>query len=294
MTKLITISFPHDDTVAAHHLGEALLGIAAAREERPYPIVKFPEDVPADIAEDKAPVVVEQDLTVKAPEVNPNNYAPGTFIYMVAPNEVDCRLAASDTERDELLAEGWEVITKEQFESWEPKESGHPGDLDKEGIPWDERIHSGSKNIVKDGTWRLRKKPKEMTDEQWADEVAKVKASLKQPEVAEQGDDFNTDEGVVTEQDVAGIPPVTPPALPVPPIPVEAPANMPAPDVYTGPTTFPDLMSFIVEHVAETQAHLQVLCSRAKIESVRELNNMPDAIPAFYTDMVNTCGLQGK
>lgn len=307
MTKLITISFPHDDTVAAHHLGEALLGIAAAREERPYPIVKFSEDVPGDIAEDKAPVVVEQDLTVKAPESNPNNYAPGTFIYMVAPNEVDCRLAASDAERDELLAEGWEVITKEQFESWEPKESGHPGDLDKEGIPWDERIHSGSKNIVKDGTWRLRKKPKEMTEGQWADEVAKVKASLKQPEVAEQGDDFNTDEGVVTEQDVAGIPPVTPPTLPVPPIPVEAPANMPAPpipvdapanmpapDAYNGPTNFPDLMTFLVDHASQTQPHLAVTCARAKIETVRDLHSMPEAIPAFYTDLINTCGLQGK
>ena len=294
MTKLITISFPHDDTVAAHHLGEALLGVAAVRENRPYPIVKFPEEETGVIAEDKAPVVVEQDLTVKAPESNPNNYAPGTFIYMVDESDVRCRMAASDAERDELLADGWRVITKEDFESWEPKEAGHAGDLDKEGIPWDERIHSGSKNQLKDGTWRLRKKPSDLTDEQWADEVAKVKASLKQPEVAEQGDDFNTDEGVVTEQDVAGIPPVTPPAIPVPPIPVEAPANMPAPDVYTGPTTFPDLMSFIVEHVAETQAHLQILCSRAKIESVRELNNMPDAIPAFYTDMINTCGLQGK
>ena len=32
-----------------------------------------------------------------------------------------------------------------------------PPTLDKDGLPWDQRIHSGSKSLNKDGTWRLRK-----------------------------------------------------------------------------------------------------------------------------------------
>ena len=282
--KLITISFPQNDDVAAHHLGEALLRMSASWSGRDYPVIG--EEASGE------PVVVQQDLTAPEPVEgsNPGNYAPGSFIYMVAPNDVDCRLAASDAERDELLAEGWKIITKEQHAEWEPKEPGHPGDLDKQGYPWDERIHSGSKGFVKDGTWRLRKKPTDMTDEQWADTIAAVRAEIKQPEVAEQGDDFNTDKGPVTEQTVAGIPPIAPPVV-APPLAVEPPANMPAPDVYNGPTTFPDLMTFLVDHAAQTQPHLAVTCARAKIETVRDLHTMPEAIPAFYTDLINTCGL---
>jgi hypothetical protein len=45
-------------------------------------------------------------------------------------------------------------------------------ELDAEGIPWDGRIHVDSKNKVKDGTWRLKRK----LDEAY---VESVKAELK-------------------------------------------------------------------------------------------------------------------
>lgn len=38
-----------------------------------------------------------------------------------------------------------------------PVDSSTSGVLDKNGLPWDERIHSSSKNTNQDGTWRYKK-----------------------------------------------------------------------------------------------------------------------------------------
>jgi hypothetical protein len=45
------------------------------------------------------------------------------------------------------------------------------GELDKEGLPWDERIHSSTKNKNEDGTWRVKRGVDKGM-------LAKVKASL--------------------------------------------------------------------------------------------------------------------
>jgi hypothetical protein len=39
--------------------------------------------------------------------------------------------------------------------------------IDSTGTPWDERIHSASKALNSDGTWRLRRKPKDMDEGEW-------------------------------------------------------------------------------------------------------------------------------
>ncbi|MGL5727293.1 MAG: hypothetical protein ACRCYD_05505, partial [Plesiomonas sp.] len=51
---------------------------------------------------------------------------------------------------------------------------------DSEGLPWDERIHAGSKTRNQDGTWKARKKRQDMTAEEWSDYVTGVKAELKE------------------------------------------------------------------------------------------------------------------
>ncbi|ATV25078.1 hypothetical protein [Pectobacterium phage PEAT2] len=50
--------------------------------------------------------------------------------------------------------------------------------VDSTGTPWDERIHSTSKALNADGTWRLRRKPKDMYEAEWAAFVEWVKAEL--------------------------------------------------------------------------------------------------------------------
>lgn len=50
--------------------------------------------------------------------------------------------------------------------------SANTGTADKNGLPWDERIHSSSKNFNADGTWRYRKGVS-------ADQKSKVEAELR-------------------------------------------------------------------------------------------------------------------
>lgn len=176
---------------------------------------------------------------------------------------------------------------------------------DSTGTPWDERIHSTSKALNADGTWRLRRKPKDMDEAEWAALVESVKNDLMgvdaedlkdfeeskqaiieptreevdelieasnemlgviEPPVTPPGDDFHTD-----EQTVAGIPPIpVPPPVVVPPAPVD--------DVWT----FPKLMTFLTErHGKIDVARVNTLLAQDGMSSVQELNAHPDKIGPF-------------
>jgi len=49
---------------------------------------------------------------------------------------------------------------------------------DEPQLPWDERIHSGNKTQNADGSWKKRKKPKDMSADQWAEFIKQVEAEL--------------------------------------------------------------------------------------------------------------------
>ena len=52
--------------------------------------------------------------------------------------------------------------------------------IDADGLPHDKRIHSKGATRLNDDTWRMKKKPADKTDEEWAEFVDGVKAELKQ------------------------------------------------------------------------------------------------------------------
>jgi hypothetical protein len=180
-----------------------------------------------------------------------------------------------------------------------------PPTIDSTGTPWDERIHSASKALNADGTWRLRRKPKDMDEVEWSDYVSMIKADLQypvecggegeeigeptreevdelieasnkmlEPPVTPPGDDFHTDAGVVTEQTVVGIPPipVPPPVVVVPPVPEVAEWD------------FPRLMTFLTErHGKIDVATVNALLAQDGMSSVQELNVHSDKIGPFVT-----------
>ena len=228
------------------------------------------------------------------------------------------RLRAA-TEEPQMVNEPEVDTTAQQVESLATPtgddEEQTPPTTDSTGTPWDERIHSASKALNADGTWRLRRKPKDMDEVEWATFVETVKTELSEgletpaeayltddfvkpsvilgkdgdisinagvasvsfdpahetiePPVTPPGDDFHTDAGVVTEQTVAGIPP-----LPVPPPVVVAP-----------PVTewdFPRLMTFLTErHGKIDVATVNTLLAQDGMSSVQELNAHPDKIGPF-------------
>lgn len=231
---------------------------------------------------------------------------------------------------------------------------------DSTGTPWDERIHSASKALNADGTWRLRRKPKDMDEAEWATFVETVKTELSEgletpaeayltddfvkpsvthqnpvymyqesrnvyalgrseeeiaeyetkgyvrhtqeqydawegPTVADEGDDFHTDADVVTEQTVAGIPPlpVPPPVVVAPPVPVQAALSegiarygdaMSELAKNDGDVQwdFPRLMTFLTErHGKIDVATVNTLLAQDGMSSVQELNANPDKIGPF-------------
>lgn len=200
---------------------------------------------------------------------------------------------------DKALSKETPESLVEKLQSYNPEPT-----TDSTGTPWDERIHSTSKALNADGTWRLRRKPKDMDEEQWYQLIADVKLELSgeeqydqeeltrqmdelgvrynpahdggdetvEPPVTPTGDDFHTDAGVVTEQTVAGIPP-----LPVPPPVVVAP---PVPEVTEW--DFPRLMTFLTErHGKIDVATVNTLLAQDGMSSVQELNAHPDKIGPF-------------
>lgn len=190
-----------------------------------------------------------------------------------------------------------------------------PSTTDSTGTPWDERIHSASKALNSDGTWRLRRKPKDMDETEWAKYVEAVKTNTTdvnddswdtdrrpgsggnggvgvgesddfEPPVTPPGDDFHTDAGAVTEQTVAGIPPI-----PVPPPVTTATLemNLPTPPHAIPVTaqvvddwTFPKLMTFLTERQGKIDvATVNMLLAQDGMSSVQELNAHPDKIGPF-------------
>lgn len=332
---MITLTIPNDDTIALRQFGRALIEIASEKDGHPVDVTV-------------TPLVISTDVNAVESGINPEI----TDAYMQGCRDTEERLrAATETLQQaaqQMVGEPEVDTTAQQVESLgathiitEQKLVGDPvpvGDgnlsqgyiatveeiadpVDSTGTPWDERIHSTSKALNADGTWRLRRKPKDMDEAEWTALIESVKGELldkenkdfeewektKQPDYLEPsvapesaeiseptreevdelieasnkmleppvtppGDDFHTDASVVTEQTVAGIPP-----LPVPPPVVVAP---PVPEVTTW--DFPRLMTFLTErHGKIDVATVNTLLAQDGMSSVQELNAHPDKIGPF-------------
>lgn len=282
----ITLTIPNDDAIALRAFGKALEEMALAHGAEPRKTVgELSYKLNIDTSE--ATAALER---LRAATEKPQQAAPR----MMDEPEID--------------------TTAQQVESLAvpmgDNEEQTPPTADSTGTPWDERIHSTSKALNADGTWRLRRKPKDMDEAEWAALVESVKGELSgntvakdvqdeimlqkwdelehhmpieptreevdeasnkmlEPPVTPPGDDFHTDAGVVTEQTVAGIPP-----LPVPPPVFVAP-----------PVTewdFPRLMTFLTErHGKIDVATVNTLLAQDGMSSVQELNAHPDKIGPF-------------
>lgn len=82
-----------------------------------------------------------------------------------------------------------------------PSSPAPSGDVDKEGMPWDERIHAGSKEKNKDGTWRRRRN---LQDSDYERVAAELRALSGKPPVTPTGNlpplpDANASKPVVTD-----------------------------------------------------------------------------------------------
>ena len=254
----ITLTIPNDDHIALRAFGKALEEMALAHGAEPRKTTIDTSEATAALERLRA---ATEELLMNEPEIDTTAQQVESLAVPMGDNEEQA-----------------------------------PTTTDSTGTPWDERIHSTSKALNVDGTWRLRRKPKDMDEAEWAALVESVKGELHtqtpvmtdeeiktlepveigeptkeevEPPVTPPGDDYHTDTDVVTEQTVAGIPP-----LPVPPPVVVAP-----------PVTewdFPRLMTFLTErHGKIDVATVNTLLAQDGMSSVQELNAHPDKIGPF-------------
>lgn len=272
----ITLTIPNDDHIALRAFGKALEEMALAHGA---PLqLKINEEALSkalDELQQAAPRMM-QVLRCEDEELQDKRKEP----------EVD-----TTAQQVESLAQDAETLA-EKLNRLFIDDGDITPTTDSTGTPWDERIHSASKALNADGTWRLRRKPKDMDEMEWSDYVSMIKADLQypvecggegeeigeptreevEPPVTPPGDDYHTDADVVTEQTVAGIPP-----LPVPPPVVVAP---PVPEVTEW--DFPRLMTFLTErHGKIDVATVNMLLAQDGMLSVQELNAHPDKIGPF-------------
>ena len=321
----ITLTIPNDDHVALRAFGKALEEMALAHG---------------------APLRVNPQVTVEKLREAMENAEPTYIIPEVDTTAQQVESLSDKREEFEQIVDDVKVAASEFLNVPSHVLTGQeaPPTTDSTSTPWDERIHSASKALNADGTWRLRRKPKDMDELEWSDYVSLIKADLQYPvecggegvndieppvtpfytpenyvhmyraadniyglaksddELAEfEADGYvrhtqeqydawegpNTaDADVVTEQTVAGIPP-----LPVPP-PVALPGSTGATDLLPPPPVgtvvmqstwdFPRLMTFLTErHGKIDVATVNTLLAQDGMLSVQELNAHPDKIGPF-------------
>lgn len=306
---MIRLTIPNDDSVALYHFGKSLISMAAAIDGAPDWVVITAQEYDRLKQLEELSQAQHIELNIDSSDIEQLREA----LKKVKPAGLIQTDVIVDATAQQVESLATNVVDREvHFDNPEPT-------TDSTGTPWDERIHSASKALNADGTWRLRRKPKDMDEAEWAALIESVKAELSEgletpaeayltddfvkpsvilgkdgdisintgvasvsfdpahekddeiaePPVTPPGDDFHTDTGVVTEQTVAGIPP-----LPVPPPVVVAP-----------PVTewdFPRLMTFLTErHGKIDVAMVNTLLAQDGMSSVQELNVHPDKIGPF-------------
>lgn len=326
----ITLTIPNDDHIALRAFGKALEEMALAHGAEPR----------KTIGEMTYKLNIDTTEATAALE----RLQPATEEDMKRMRET-CEIDTTPQQVESLSVSMGDNESPEEFlQRYDESEPVHddeqaPPTTDSTGTPWDERIHSTSKALNADGTWRLRRKPKDMDEAEWAALIESVKGELSgntvakdvqdeimlqkwdelehhmsieptreevdelieasnkmlEPPVTPPGDDYHTDTDVVTEQTVAGIPPlpVPPPVVVAPPVPVQAALSegiarygdaMSELAKNDGDVQwdFPRLMTFLTErHGKIDVATVNTLLAQDGMSSVQELNAHPDKIGPF-------------
>lgn len=143
-------------------------------------------------------------------------------------------------------------------------------ELDSKGLPWDERIHAGTKSKLKSGEWKAKKQVDPAL-------VASVEAELRARVAA-------TPAPVAAVQDAAAVFAAAP-GVPAAPAPFVPPA---APSVSADPTTFEQLMPRITAAVTAgiiAPTAVGAACAAHGVASVVTLQTNPQFVPLVWATL---------
>jgi hypothetical protein len=152
-------------------------------------------------------------------------------------------------------------------------------ELDSKGLPWDERIHAGTKSKLKSGEWKAKKQVE-------AALVASVEAELRARVAASPAPVAAVQDAAAVFAAAPGVPAV--PAPFVPPAAPLAPAAPAAPSVSADPTTFEQLMPRITAAVTAgsiAPTAVGAACAAHGVASVVTLQTNPQFVPLVWATL---------
>ena len=157
-------------------------------------------------------------------------------------------------------------------------------ELDKNGLPWDERIHAGTKTKLKSGEGKAKKQ----VDAALAAQVeAELRARVAATPVAFVAAVLVADPAAVFGGAAPGVPPA--PAIPTaPPVASLAPAAPVAPSAVADPTTFEQLMPRITAAVTAgimPPTAVGAACAAHGVASVVTLQQSPQFVPLVWATL---------
>lgn len=316
----IKLEIPSNDPVAMFHMGEALRNIA---KENGYVV----QDSPQQRVTTTETVVNDTEQYAKAWSEHYGDTDMKMSGLMNHPKSslediLDNPPAATD-ELKELLSPHVTVV---EYEPDSDNVTTTTSDelIDADGLPHDKRIHSKGATRLNDDTWRMKKKPADKTDEEWAEFVDGVKAELKQlmdipvatGEAGISVEDITQaeinvgnltpptlDELAVADREQVEpqpivLPPiknpfeaspvvnnVTPPIV-VPPV-IVPPVTVTPPTDSDVPTTFPLFMKFITSNNKKlTNDMVNEVLNNHDIKSLPLLFSRVDLIPQIHAELV--------
>lgn len=158
--------------------------------------------------------------------------------------------------------------------------------VDKEGLPWDGRIHSSSQKLTDKGIWVSRRNLDPATKAQVRAELLSVMAAPPVPMGVAPQPPATTVPPPPPADNPAPLPPgvVTPPLTTAPP----PPAAQPAAAAPTGTEAFTSLMMHYVDLQQAgvlTPDQMTGLCVQLGLTQIRDFSSRPDLIPAVRAMM---------
>lgn len=166
--------------------------------------------------------------------------------------------------------------------------------LDSSGLPWDARIHAGSRERNTDGSWRVRRRPKDTDQDAWDATLARVTAELTDlmtipvspGAVADAAaEEALTDDEVDAFVDIVQGVVVAPPVTIAPPV-VVPPVTAVAPPITVTIETFAQLMSWLTSRTPKNEAAKPAMVTRVNeilaangLTTLQQLGQRADLIP---------------
>jgi hypothetical protein len=173
----IKLSVPNDDSCALFHIGKSLIELSATIDGSPQWVIitqKAYDELQA--LKEATHVITSQEKIGEPVWMGDGNFSQGYRI------EVEELVKQAEVDTTAQQVESLAIPVEANGATYETDlGSDNPQAIplaDSTGTPWDDRIHSASKALNGDGTWRVRRKPADKTPEEWAEYIKWVEEDI--------------------------------------------------------------------------------------------------------------------